>query len=113
METMKVFLFSVSRDEDFVAHTAERIRNILCKDGMENTPLILEECSNNILQRDLCNDTCYKSAYLFKNILENNQHLNAMGYFAVNDRLEEVPPSEPSGERLYHLSLWDYETGAK
>lgn len=82
------FSFSVSRDEDFVAHTAERIRNILCKDGMENTPLILEEWSNNIWQRDLCNDTCYKSAYLFKNILENNQHLNAMGYFAVNDRLE-------------------------
>ena len=87
------FSFSVSRDEDFVAHTAERIRNILCKDGMENTPLILEEWSNNIWQRDLCNDTCYKSAYLFKNILENNQHLNAMGYFAVNDRLEKVPPS--------------------
>ena len=33
-------------------------------------PLIVEEWSNNIWQRDLCNDTCYKSAYLFKNILE-------------------------------------------
>ncbi|MCI6956012.1 MAG: hypothetical protein SPI15_08415 [Candidatus Faecousia sp.] len=56
-------------------------------------PLIVEEWSNNIWQRDLCNDTCYKSAYLFKNILENNQALSAMGYFALNDRLDEVPPS--------------------
>lgn len=87
------FSFSVSGDEDFVAHTTERIKEILCKDGMEHMPLILEEWSNNIWQRDLCNDTCYKSAYLFKNILENNHHLNAIGYFAVNDRLEEVPPS--------------------
>lgn len=87
------FSFSVSKDEDFLAHAAENIREILKKDGLGSVPLILEEWSNNIWQRDLCNDTCYKSAYLFKNILENNQRLNAMGYFALNDRLDEVPPS--------------------
>lgn len=87
------FSFSVSKDEDFLAHTAEQIRKILERDELGNVPLLLEEWSNNIWQRDLCNDTCYKSAYLFKNILENNQHLNAMGYFALNDRLDEVPPS--------------------
>lgn len=87
------FSFSVSGDEDFLAHTAERIREILRRDGMGDIPLILEEWSNNIWQRDLCNDTCYKSAYLFKNILENNQRLSAMGYFSLNDRLDEVPPS--------------------
>ncbi|MGN0426749.1 MAG: hypothetical protein ACI4F0_03020, partial [Agathobacter sp.] len=60
---------------------------------LEGMPLIVEEWSNNIWQRDLCNDTCYKSAYLIKNILENNQSINAMGYFSLNDRLDEVPPS--------------------
>lgn len=87
------FPFAVSEDENFLAHTAAEIRRVLKRDGMENRPLILEEWSNNIWQRDLCNDTCYKSAYLFKNILENNQNLNAKGYFALNDRLDEVPPS--------------------
>lgn len=87
------FPFAVSEDENFLAHTAAEIRAILKRDGLENMPLILEEWSNNIWQRDLCNDTCYKSAYLFKNILENNQNLGAMGYFSLNDRLDEVPPS--------------------
>lgn len=87
------FSFSVSKDEEFLAHMTERIRKQLQKDGLGSRPLVLEEWSNNIWQRDLCNDTCYKSAYLFKNILENNQQLNAMGYFALNDRLDEVPPS--------------------
>lgn len=87
------FPFAVSEDENFLAHTTAEIRAILKRDGLENMPLILEEWSNNIWQRDLCNDTCYKSAYLFKNILENNQNLGAMGYFSLNDRLDEVPPS--------------------
>lgn len=87
------FPFAVSGDENFLAHTTAEIRAILKKDGLEHMPLILEEWSNNIWQRDLCNDTCYKSAYLFKNILENNRNLGAMGYFALNDRLDEVPPS--------------------
>lgn len=87
------FPFAVSEDEDFIAHTAAQIRDVLKRDGLEKMPLILEEWSNNIWQRDLCNDTCYKSAYLFKNILENNQSLSAMGYFALNDRLDEIPPS--------------------
>lgn len=87
------FPFAVSEDENFLAHTADQIRQALKQEHLEQMPLILEEWSNNIWQRDLCNDTCYKSAYLFKNILENNQSLGAMGYFSVNDRLDEVPPA--------------------
>lgn len=87
------FSTAVSADENLIKHAVKSIRKILKEEGMEQYPLVLEEWSNNVWQRDLCNDTCYKSAYLFKNILENNQSLNAMGYFAVNDRLDEVPPS--------------------
>ncbi len=87
------FSTAVSADENLIKHAVKSIRKILKEEGMEQYPLVLEEWSNNVWQRDLCNDTCYKSAYLFKNILENNQSLNAMGYFTVNDRLDEVPPS--------------------
>lgn len=90
------FPFAVSGDEDYLAHMTQQIRDILRAEGLVDTPLILEEWSNNIWQRDLCNDTCYKSAYLFKNILENNGTLGAMGYFALNDRLDEIPPSPES-----------------
>lgn len=55
--------------------------------------MILEEWSNNIWQRDLCNDTSYKSAFLFKNILENYDHFEAMGYWSLSDHMEEIVPS--------------------
>lgn len=87
------FPMSVSADENIIQNTVREIKRILKREKLENSPLVLEEWSNNIWQRDLCNDTCYKSAYLFKNILENNQELNAMGYFALNDRMDEVPPA--------------------
>lgn len=87
------FSFAVSGDADFLAHETGRIRKIMKEENLDHMPLILEEWSNNIWQRDLCNDTCYKSAYLFKNILENNQNISAMGYFSLNDRLDEVPPA--------------------
>lgn len=87
------FPFAVSGDEDYLAHMTRQIRSVLRAEGLADLPLILEEWSNNIWQRDLCNDTCYKSAYLFKNILENNGTLGAMGYFALNDRLDEIPPA--------------------
>lgn len=87
------FSIAVSPDENLLEKTVRRIREILKEEKLEGLPLILEEWSNNIWQRDLCNDTCYKSAYVFKNILENNQALNGIGYFTLNDRIDEVPPS--------------------
>lgn len=88
------FPMAVSGDENFLQNKMKEIFDILQKEGLGNVQLVLEEWSNNIWQRDLCNDTCFKSAYLFKNILENNQNFHAMGYFTLNDRLDEVPPSE-------------------
>ena len=87
------FSLAVSSDENLIQHTAGEIRKILKEEGLSGLPVILEEWSNNVWQRDLCNDTCYKSAYLFKNILENNHNLNGMGYFTLNDRIDEVPPA--------------------
>lgn len=86
------FPMAVSRDEDILFHLTEEARGILKQAGAGALPLVVEEWSSTIWQRDLCNDTCYKSAYLFKNVLENNAHLSGMGYFALNDRLDEIPP---------------------
>lgn len=93
IENNQSFSYAVSRDEDFLRHAVRKIREIQKQEGVEQLALILDEWNSNIWQRDLCNDTCYKSAYLFKNILENNHLLNGMGYFALSDRLAEVPPA--------------------
>lgn len=87
------FPMAVSGDENLIFHRVLQIKKALRAEGLQDIPIVLEEWSNNVWQRDLCNDTCYKSAYLFKNILENNHHLNGMGYFTINDRIDEVPPT--------------------
>lgn len=86
------FPMAVSRDEDILFHLSREVHRILDQAGAGELPLVLEEWSSTIWQRDLCNDTCYKSAYLFKNVLENNDQFSGMGYFSLNDRLDEIPP---------------------
>lgn len=88
------FSFAVSKDEDLLKHKIRGIRELMERTGTETLPLVLEEWSNNVWQRDLANDTCFKSAYIFKNILENNEALNGFGYFTINDRIDEVPPAQ-------------------
>lgn len=82
----------VSRDPNFLQNRAVSIRKKLQKAETGSIPVLVDECSSNIWQRDLCNDTCYKAAWLFKNLLENEEYLQGIAYFSVNDRLDEVLP---------------------
>lgn len=90
------FDFAVSRDMDYLQNYLRKIRKRLQKMGFQRMPVIVDECSNNVWQRDLCNDTCYKAAWLFKNMLENENEANGLAYFSINDRLDEVFPVRDS-----------------
>lgn len=75
-------------------------KGLLQKAGLGALPVLVDECSSNIWQRDLCNDTCYKAAWLFKNLLENEEALQElrisrsmtvwMKYFRRGKRIMEV-----------------------
>lgn len=44
-------------------------------------------------QRDLCSETCFKSAYLVKNIVENYDKAQGMGCWTLIDMMEEIEPT--------------------
>lgn len=44
----------------------------------------------HVWQRDLCNDSCFKSAWLAKNITQNIDRICGMGYWTANEMLEET-----------------------
>ncbi|MDR3123965.1 MAG: helix-turn-helix domain-containing protein [Treponema sp.] len=88
MENSEAFSFAVSGDEAYLAHTLQDIETTA-----GGIPILLDEWSNTIWQRDLCNDTCYKSAWIFKSILENYDSCYGMGYFSAGDQLDEVAPA--------------------
>ncbi len=92
-ESNETFYMAVSGDENYLTHSLKEIRNFMEQKGIGNIPIMLDEWSNNIWQRDLCNDTSYKSAYIFKSIMENHDSYYGMGYYNVSDQLDEIAPA--------------------
>ena len=59
--------------------------------GLSHLPIFLTEWNNTPSQQDLLNDTCFKSCYIVKNILENYDKLNGFGYWSLTDWMGEAP----------------------
>lgn len=59
--------------------------------GLANTPIYLTEWNNTPSQEDLLNDTCFKSCYIVKNILENYDRLDCFSYWSLTDWMGEAP----------------------
>lgn len=92
---------AVSGDSQYIRHHYERQKKYLKEISLGNIPVVLAEWSNTVWQRDLCNDTSYRAAYLFKNILENYDRVDGMGIWSVSDQMEETVPSS----KVFHGGL--------
>ncbi|MDD7641217.1 MAG: helix-turn-helix domain-containing protein [bacterium] len=56
---------------------------------LDKLPLYISEWNNTPSQQDYLNDTCFKSCYIVKNILENYDRLDGLGYWALSDLMAE------------------------
>jgi xylan 1,4-beta-xylosidase len=68
-----------------------QVRSEREKRGLRNTPIFLTEWNNTPSQQDLLNDTCFKSCYIVKNILENYDKLDSFGYWSLTDLMGDAP----------------------
>lgn len=59
--------------------------------GADAMPLFLTEWNNTPSQQDLLNDTCFKSCYIVKGILENYDRLESFSYWSLTDWMGESP----------------------
>lgn len=62
--------------------------------GKSNLPVYVCEWNNTPSQQDLLNDTCYKSCYIVKNILENYDRFDGLAYWSLTDLMAEAPLPE-------------------
>lgn len=84
----------LNRDENSFTKCLAQIK-ILFKDlGLGNIPVYLTEWNLTVSHRNLLNDTCFKSCYLTKNLLENYDELDSFGYWVLTDWIEETQPSK-------------------
>lgn len=77
----------VSADPDILKHEIALCKKVLQKYGLEKRPFHIIEWNSTIWQNDLSNDTCFKAAFIIKNILEN-QNINGIAYTHLTDYSE-------------------------
>lgn len=80
---------TLSGDIDYTRHFISQCRDMLARCQLENLPVLLDEWNSTLWQRDLSGDTCYKSAWLVKNSLENASAPAMLGYYLLTDFMEE------------------------
>ena len=76
-----------STDNDSFIHAIERIRGCMNKAGFpKDMRLYVSEWSNTISDRNAINDSCYKGAYIVRNLIQNLTNVDGIGYFQATDR---------------------------
>lgn len=78
----------LSQDPDSFSKFITKLTNNLEQDNF-HLPIYLTEWNSTASHSDLMNDTCYKSAYIIKNVLENIDRLDSFGYWVLSDLHEE------------------------
>ena len=71
--------------KDFVMQVLRERRRL----NLGKLPIYLSELNNTPSQQDLLNDTCFKSCYIVKNILENYDRLESFTYQALTDLMAD------------------------
>ncbi len=73
--------------KDFVFKVREERKQL----GINKMPIYLSEWNNTPSHQDLLNDTCFKSCYIVKNILENYDRLDSFAYWSLTDLMNDAP----------------------
>lgn len=96
----------LNKDENSFSKCIVKIKNLFGDWGIGNLPVYLTEWNLTVSHRNLLNDTCFKSCYLAKNLLENYDKLDSFGYWVLTDMIEETMPSKEQ----FHGGLGLYTT---
>lgn len=76
---------AVSMDQDILKHETARCREILQRQGLGDRAVHVCEWNSTIWQNDPGNDTCFKAAFIMKNILENCEDVTGISYTHLTD----------------------------
>lgn len=74
--------------EDSFRQYVVRIKEDIKSLGIDS-PIYLTEWNNTASHSDLLSDTCFKSSYIVKNLLENEGGLKSFSYWTLSDRINE------------------------
>lgn len=82
------------------------VQELFARLGVGDLPVWLTEWNLTFSHRNLISDTCFKSCYILKNLLENYDRLDSFGYWSLTDLIEENPL--PDNGHTFHGGLGIY-----
>lgn len=74
-----------SIDEEYLLKDVKRFRQIMTENGLGGCPLYITEWNETVADRNFLNDSCYRGAYMVKNLLDIYPYVAAAGYFSGTD----------------------------
>jgi xylan 1,4-beta-xylosidase len=96
----------LSGDDDFLRHSLEDLRELLTEMEIPASEIVIEEANSTLWQRDISGDTCYKAAWLAKNVSETRGDA-VFGYWLLTDLLEERADIDTMYHGGYGLLTYD------
>lgn len=74
-----------STDKNYVANQTKLIKETLKEIKWDVKELYVTEWNNTISNRNYTNDSCYKGSYIMKNIIDNINEVDILGYWIGSD----------------------------
>lgn len=74
-----------STDKNYVVNQTKLIKETLKEINWDIKELYVTEWNNTISNRNYANDSCYKGAYIMKNIIDNIDEIDILGYWIGSD----------------------------
>lgn len=76
-------------DNEAILHYIQKTERLLEAVGFEGVPILATEWNLTVSDRNYINDTCFKGAYLVKNMIDVYGMAESMAYFLGSDRVSE------------------------
>ena len=76
-------------DMSSLLHGLHKMKEDMKSCGFEHTNILVSEWNLTISDRNHINDTCFKAAYIMKNMIEVYGEVKGIGYFSGSDYLSE------------------------
>ncbi len=83
-----------SPDESYLYHQIREAKRVMEELQFEVPEFFVTEWSSTLSNRNQLNDGCYKSAYIMKNLIQNYEEADAVGYWLASDIYSESIDSE-------------------
>lgn len=78
-----------SADRDFLKNQLEMAQSVLAESALKGARIHVSEWSSSISNRNLLNDSCFKGAYVIRNVLDCIGKTDVLGYWIGSDIFAE------------------------